>query len=142
MTPQQIDLVQSSFQKVAPNADAVAHIFYDRLFTIAPEVRPMFPDDMTEQRAKLMRMLGTAVTNLHRVEAIVPVVQDLGRRHVAYGVNDAHYDTVAAALIWTLEQGLGEDFTPDLKDAWVTAYTTLAGVMKDAARKVATDAAE
>jgi hemoglobin-like flavoprotein len=142
MTPQQIELVQSSFQKVAPNADAVAQIFYDRLFAIAPEVRPMFPDDMTDQRSKLMRMLGTAVTNLHRVEAIVPVVQDLGRRHVAYGVNDAHYDTVAAALIWTLEQGLGEDFTPDLKDAWVTAYTTLAGVMKDAARKVAIDAAE
>jgi hemoglobin-like flavoprotein len=142
MTPLQVELVQSSFQKVAPAADAVAQIFYDRLFAIAPEVRPMFPDDMTDQRAKLMRMLGTAVTNLHRIEAIVPVVQDLGRRHVAYGVKDAHYDTVAAALIWTLEQGLGDDFTPQLKDAWVAAYTTLAIVMKDAAHKAATDAAE
>ena len=136
MTPEQVKLVQSSFEKVAPIATQAGDLFYGRLFEIAPEVRPMFSDDISSQRDKLMQMLTTAVTNLHQVEKIVPAVQDLGRKHVGYGVVDAHYDTVGSALIWTLEQGLGDDFKPDVKDAWVAAYTTLATVMKDAAAEV------
>lgn len=93
----------------------------------------MFPDDISDQRDKLMKMLATAVNNLHRVEEIIPAVQDLGRRHVDYGVKDAHYDTVGSALLWTLEQGLKDDFTPDVKEAWTETYMTLAGVMKEAA---------
>jgi hemoglobin-like flavoprotein len=137
MTPEQVKMVQESFKKVVPIAGTAADLFYDRLFTIAPEVRSLFPDDLGEQKKKLIAMLATAVTNLHQVEKIVPAVQDLGRRHVAYGVTDKHYEPVGAALLWTLEQGLGTEFTPPLKSAWTEAYMTLAGVMKGAAATVA-----
>jgi hemoglobin-like flavoprotein len=129
MTPQQITLVQSSFQKVVPIAGTAADLFYDRLFEIAPQVRPMFPEDMTEQKVKLMEMLGTAVTNLHQLETILPAVKALGERHKGYGVTVEHYAPVGAALLWTLERGLGPDFTPETKEAWTAAYTALAGVM-------------
>jgi hemoglobin-like flavoprotein len=132
VTPQQIELVQSSFKKVVPIAGTAADLFYDRLFEIAPTVRPMFPADLGEQKKKLIGMLATAVNNLHTLETILPAVQDLGRRHKGYGVADDHYTPVGAALLWTLEQGLGADFTPDVKTAWTEAYTALAGVMKAA----------
>ena len=130
MTPEQIALVRESFAKVAPIAPAAAAMFYERLFTLDPSLRPLFKGDMNEQGRKLMAMIGTAVANLHRVGEIVPAVRDLGRRHAGYRVKDAHYDTVAAALLWTLEQGLGDDFTPSTKDAWATCYGVLAGEMK------------
>jgi hemoglobin-like flavoprotein len=133
MTPEQVSLVQESFRKVVPIAGTAADLFYDRLFTIAPEVKPMFPADMAEQKKKLIAMLATAVTNLHQVETILPAVENLGKRHVAYGVTPAHYEPVGAALLWTLEQGLGPDFTPPVKAAWTEAYMTLAGVMQGAA---------
>ena len=136
MSPEQVKLVQDSFGKVAPIATQAADLFYGRLFEIAPEVRPLFPHDLAEQKKKLMTMLATAVTNLHQVEKIVPAVQDLGRRHAGYGVKDAHYQPVGEALIWTLDKGLGEAFTAPVKDAWLAAYTTLAGVMKEAAAGV------
>jgi hemoglobin-like flavoprotein len=136
MTPEQVKLVQDSFQKVVPIADKAADLFYDRLFAIAPEVRPLFPDDLSEQKKKLMQMLGTAIANLHQVEKILPAVEDLGKRHVAYGVTPKHYEPVGAALLWTLEQGLGPDFTPPVKDAWTQTYTTVAAVMTKAAESV------
>lgn len=133
MTPDQVTMVQDSFKKVVPIADTAADLFYDRLFAIAPEVRPLFPDDLKEQKKKLIAMLATAVTNLHQVDTILPAVENLGKRHVAYGVTSKHYEPVGAALLWTLEQGLGPDFTPPVKAAWTEAYTTLAGVMQGAA---------
>lgn len=136
MTPQEVTLVQDSFQKVVPIAGVAADLFYDRLFEISPEVRPLFPQDLTDQKSKLMQMLGTVVTNLHQVETVVPAAEELGKRHVAYGVKDAHYDAVGSALLDTLQKGLGDDFTPEVKSAWVSAYTTLAGVMKTAAASV------
>jgi len=132
VTPHQIELVQSSFKKVVPIAGAAADLFYDRLFEIAPEVRPLFPGDLTEQKKKLMGMLSTAVANLHKLDAILPAVKDLGRRHRGYGVTVAHYAPVGTALLWTLEQGLGPDFTPEVKAAWTDTYTALAGVMTGA----------
>jgi len=129
MTPQQIELVQTSFKKVVPIAATAADLFYDRLFEMAPETRAMFPADLTEQKRKLMSILGTAVSNLHKFDAILPAVKDLGRRHKRYGVTTEHYAPAGAALLWTLEQGLGADFTPDVKAAWSAAYTALAGVM-------------
>lgn len=132
VTPQQIELVQASFKKVVPIAGTAADLFYDRLFKIAPTVRPMFPEDLAEQKKKLIGMLATAVSSLHKLETIVPAVQDLGRRHKGYGVTAEHYTPVGAALLWTLEQGLGEAFTPEVKVAWTEAYTALAGVMKGA----------
>jgi hemoglobin-like flavoprotein len=129
MNAQQIKLVQMSFAKVAPIAATAADLFYSRLFEIAPEVRPMFPEDLTEQKKKLMSMLGTVVSGLSRLEMMVPAIQMLGRRHAEYGVTAAHYAPVGAALIWTLEQGLGEEFTPKVRDAWTAAFTTLATTM-------------
>ena len=129
MTPQQIDLVQSSFKKVVPIAGTAADLFYGRLFEIAPEVRTMFPDDLTEQKKKLMVMLAIAVTNLHKLDTILPSVQALGARHKGYGVTATHYAPVGAALLWTLEKGLGPDFTPEVKAAWTETYNALAGVM-------------
>ena len=137
MTPETVKLVQDSFKAVIPIADVAANLFYDRLFETAPHVRPLFPQDLTEQKKKLMSMLATAITNLHQIETIVAPVEDLGRRHVNYGVTDAHYDDVGAALLWTLNQGLKDAFTPDVEAAWAEAYTTLASVMKAAARKAA-----
>lgn len=133
MTPEQVKLVQDSFAKVAPIAGTAADLFYDRLFTIAPEVRSLFPSDLTEQKKKLMQMIAVAVTNLHQVEKIVPAVEDLGRRHAGYGVTAKHYEPVGAALLWTLEKGLGSDFTPPVKAAWTETYMTVAGVMQKAA---------
>ena len=133
MTTEQVKLVQDSFKKVVPIAGTAADLFYDRLFTIAPEVRSLFPSDLTEQKKKLMQMLATAVTNLHQVETILPAVEALGRRHVSYGVTPKHYEPVGAALLWTLEQGLGAEFTPPVKEAWTETYMTVAGVMTKAA---------
>lgn len=133
MTPEQVKLVQSSFAQVVPIADTAANLFYDRLFAIAPEVRTLFPADLTEQKKKLMQMLGTAVGNLHQVEKIVPAVQALGKRHASYGVKPEHFAPVGAALLWTLEQGLGAGFTPEVKAAWTETYSTVSGVMQAAA---------
>ena len=137
MAPDDITLVQESFRQVVPIADTAADLFYARLFAIAPDVRPLFPGDLTEQKKKLIGMLATAVTNLHQVETILPAVQALGRRHVGYGVTPAHYEPVGTALLWTLEQGLGAGFTPPVKAAWTEAYTTLAGAMQAAAAEAA-----
>lgn len=128
----EIVLIQDSFGKVAPIADQAAALFYSRLFEIAPEVRPLFRADITEQGKKLMATLAVVVNGLRDLGAIVPVAQDLARRHVGYGVEAAHYEPVGAALIWTLEQGLGEAFTTDTQAAWVKAYGVLSSVMIEA----------
>lgn len=137
MTPEQIKRVQDSFAKVRPIAGTAADLFYGRLFEIAPQVRGLFPDDMTEQKQKLMAMLGIAVANLNHPETVVPALQDLGRTHIAYGTQAAHYAPVGEALLWTLEQALGPDFTPEVREAWVATYTLVADVMKQAAAEAA-----
>ena len=137
MTPEKVQLVQQSFKKVVPIAGAAADIFYDRLFEIAPEVRPMFPEQMSDQKGKLMTTLAVAIQNLHHVDTIVPVIQNLAVKHLDYGVKDEHYTPVGEALLYTLEKGLGDDWTPELADAWTETYTTVATVMKDAAAKAA-----
>ena len=137
MTPEQIDLVKSSWEKVVPIADKAAELFYAKLFELDPCVKPLFKGDMVEQGRKLTASLTFTVNALDRLDDIVPTVQQLGIRHVGYGVKDKDYDTVGAALLWTLEQGLGEAFTPDTKEAWATAYALLAGTMKAAAAKAA-----
>jgi hemoglobin-like flavoprotein len=129
MTPDQVKLVQQSFSKVAPISDQAAILFYDRLFEIAPQVKPMFPADMTEQRRKLMMMLAAVVGGLGDLPSILPAASALAKRHVAYGAKAEHYPVVGAALLWTLEKGLGEAWTPDVANAWTTAYGTLSGFM-------------
>jgi nitric oxide dioxygenase len=135
MTPTEIADVQRSFALVAPIADQAGMLFYERLFTIDPTLRPMFAADLTEQSKKLMHVLAVAANGLGRPDTLVPIVEALGTRHLAYGVKDEHYETVGQALIWTLEQGLGDSFTPDVKSAWLSAYGLLSGVMKSAAHK-------
>lgn len=132
MTPTQIELVQSSFQKVLPIADTAADIFYARLFEIGPEVRPLFPEDMREQKKKLLKLLAMAVNGLNRVEEVVPALQACGARHNSYNVKLEQYDTVGAALLYTLGKGLGDDFTPEVEEAWTECYSLVAGVMKEA----------
>ncbi len=137
MNEQQIALVQESFAKVAPIADQAAAMFYKKLFELDPNLTPLFKGELDEQGKKLMKMIGIAVNGLGRLDEIVPAVQGLGERHVGYGVKDEDYDTVGSALLWTLEQGLGPDFTPECKEAWTITYTLLATTMKDAAKATA-----
>jgi len=136
MTPQEITLVQTSFAKVAPIATRVADLFYSRLFEIAPDVRRLFPEDMAGQKKKLMLMLGAAVGSLDRLDALIPVVQALGKRHTGYGVTAAHFASVGAALLWTLEQGLGPAFTPEVKAAWTSVYGMLSYTMIEAMERL------
>lgn len=133
MTPQQVAEVQASFAKVAPIADQAAALFYGRLFETAPETRALFAADMHIQGQKLMAALATVVNSLDRIEVVIPVAQDLARRHIAYGVQPGHYELVGAALLWTLEQGLGDKFTPGVRTAWTAAYAALSEVMIAAA---------
>jgi len=136
MNTNQILLVQASFDLVRPIADQAAETFYNRLFEIAPHYRHMFKNDIKKQGAMLMSTLGLAVGSLNNLEKILPAVRALGQRHAGYGVTAEHYQPVAEAFLWTLEFYLGEEFTPALKEAWVEAYTTLAGVMIAASESV------
>jgi hemoglobin-like flavoprotein len=129
MTPDQVQLVQQSFSKVAPIADQAAVLFYDRLFEVAPQVKAMFPADLTEQRKKLMAMLAVVVNGLGNLQSVLPAASALATRHVAYGAKAEHYPVVGAALLWTLEKGLGEAWTPEVADAWTAVYGTLSGFM-------------
>jgi nitric oxide dioxygenase len=129
MNPAQIKLVQDSFAKVAPISDQAAAIFYDRLFEVAPAVRSMFPDDLSEQRRKLMATLAVVVNGLSNLETVLPAASALAKRHVSYGAKPAHYPVVGGALLWTLEKGLGEAWTADVAAAWTAAYGTLSGYM-------------
>ncbi len=134
MTPDQIALVQTSFARVLPIADTAATLFYGRLFELAPEVRALFSADMSEQRRNLMQMLQVTVKGLSNLERLVPTVEALGARHANYGVQEGHYQVVGTALLWTLAQGLGEHFTPEVEVAWGEAYTLLAGTMQAGVR--------
>jgi hemoglobin-like flavoprotein len=134
MTPAQIDRVKASYAAILPIADKAGLLFYERLFAIEPSLRPLFKEDIEAQSQKLMTMIGVAVNGLDRLETIVPAVQALGIRHGGYGVTEEHYDKVAEALLWTLEQGLGSAYTPEIAEAWTAAYTVLADTMKAAAR--------
>jgi hemoglobin-like flavoprotein len=130
MSPQQIDLVQKSFADVKPIAATAAELFYSRLFTLDPGLRPMFKGDIARQGQMLMSMIGAAVAGLKNLETLAPVVRQLGARHAGYGVRTEHYATVGSALLWTLEQGLGAKFTPAVREAWAAAYDLLSEVMQ------------
>ncbi len=137
MTPEEINHVKSSWAKVEPIAERAAALFYGRLFEVYPEVKPYFKGDMDEQGRKLMAMIGTAVNSLDNLEPLLPAIRESGRRHAIYGVKEEDYDKVAGALLWTLEQGLGDGFTDEVRGAWVKTYTAVAEVMKDGALELA-----
>ena len=129
MTAEQVKLVQQSFAKVTPISEQAAVLFYDRLFEVAPTVKAMFPADMTEQRKKLMATLAVVVNGLTNLEAVLPAASALAKRHVSYGAKPEHYPVVGGALLWTLEKGLGDAWTPETAAAWFAAYGTLSGYM-------------
>lgn len=129
-----VALVQSTWDLILPIADQASEVFYDRLFQLDPSLRVMFPTDMTEQRRKVMQIITVAVKGLGRLNELIPAVEDLGRRHAGYGVEDAHYATAGTALLWMLERGLGDAFTAEARESWTNTYLTLAEVMKRAGR--------
>lgn len=133
MTGDQIALVRSSFQAVQPILEAAAMMFYDRLFDLDPSLRALFRGSREDQARKLAQALTVVVTSIDRPEQIRGAVEALGRRHTGYGVRDEHYETVGKALLWTLEQGLGEAFSPDVRKAWAAAYGWIAFTMQRAA---------
>jgi nitric oxide dioxygenase len=130
ITDAQIALVQSSFREVLPIADVAGLMFYERVFTLAPGTRSMFGDDIAAQATRTMAAVKTAVDSLADLDVVGPFLLRLGARHVRYGVRTEHFDVVGAALLWTLEQGLGERFTPAVRDAWVAAWDVIAGAMR------------
>lgn len=134
-TETQKTLVKDSWEKVVPIADTAAQLFYSKLFELDPSLEPLFKGDMKEQGAKLMKTLGIAVKSLDKLDTLVPILQDLGRRHKDWGVVPAHYQTVAVALLDTLGKGLGDGFTPDTKDAWVAVYGVVSSTMIAAAEE-------
>src|SRR6195952_4062708 len=142
MIPQQKMLIQDTWAQVVPIADQAAAIFYQRLFEIDPSTRPLFnTTDMVQQRKKLLQILSVAVSSLDNLGALAKTVEDLGRRHAGYGVKDAHYDSVGVALLWTLEQGLGDAWTPDAAAAWKEVYGILSSIMRQAQQQASAKAA-
>jgi hemoglobin-like flavoprotein len=142
MTPTQKHLVQTTWERVVPIADAAAAMFYARLFLIDPTTRALFrTTNMAQQRKKLLHVIGMAVAGLDKLETLVTAVEDLGRRHAGYGVKDVHYDSVGAALLWTLEQGLDTAWNAETKAAWTEVYGLLSGIMRRAQREAMAAAA-
>ncbi|MCE7989920.1 MAG: hemin receptor [Caldilinea sp. CFX5] len=133
MKPETITLVQQSWQSIAPIAPQAAELFYQNLFAADPSLKALFHSDMRDQGHKLMKIIGAAVNKLDDTATLLPIVTALGRRHAGYGVQAAHYQTVGAALLTTLGQGLGDAFTPAVKDAWSEVYGLLAEIMVAAA---------
>ena len=137
ITPQQKELVQKTWVMVVPIADKAAELFYGRLFELEPSYKAMFKNDMTEQGKKLMKTINIAVEALDDVEPLVPTLKQMGADHAGYGVVDRDYNVVGAALLWTLEQGLGDAFSDEVKNAWAAVYEVLANTMKAGAAEAA-----
>jgi hemoglobin-like flavoprotein len=138
MTPRQIELVQNSFSMVVPTIESAAMMFYDRLFELDPSLRRMFHGPQAEQARKLGHVLRVVVNGLSRPQQILGAVAELGRRHLMYGVRPEHYATVGAALLWTLQTGLGNAFTAEVREAWTCAYLFLSSTMQQAAANAET----
>ncbi len=136
MNATQIQLVQNSFAQLIPSGEAsfetfFGEIFYQRLFDLQPHFKQMFQGDMVKQSQKLLDMLRSIVQNLERPD--VQGIEELGAKHkTEYKVKNTDYNAVGEALIWTLEATMGEDFTPELREAWIAAYRLLAQTMKPA----------
>ena len=131
LTPTQVGIVQDSFKRVGPQASEASRLFYDEMFRISPDLREMFPKDMSAHKAKFVQMLAGVVKSLDQIATVSEEIVDLGRRHMSYDVEDTHYAIVGDALIWALGRILGPDFSPDVRDAWIAAYDMIARVMRE-----------
>lgn len=132
VTAAQKQLVQTSFKLVEEKADIAADLFYQRLFDAAPELRSLFPEDLRDQKKKLMGALKVLVNTLDNPDKLIPILEDMGRKHKGYGVVEDHYVPVADALVWTLEEGLGAAFTEEVRHAWTALYSAVASIMIEA----------
>lgn len=141
MNENTVAIVQQSWAKLVPSADEVGLTFYHKLFELDPKIRLLFRGDTHSQAKKLMHMLSMAISKLRNIETLIPILHELGTRHIEYGVEASHYDTVAAALLNTLEETLGDDFTFELKSAWVDVFSLVAGTMIEAAEYSQTNVA-
>jgi nitric oxide dioxygenase len=139
ITSEQIELVQTSFQQVLPIADVAGELLYERIFALAPEARALFADDIRPQARKTMAAVKLAVDGLNQLDKVAPYLVKLGARHVRYGVRPEHFDVVGGALMWTLEQGLGEAFTPDVREAWAATWDVVSGAMLAGMRSAEAD---
>ena len=131
LTPSQVGIVQDSFKRIGPQATEISRIFYDELFRISPELRDLFPQDMSAHKSKFVQMLAGVVRSLDQIASISEELVDLGRRHMSYDVEDEHYAIVGEALLWTLNRVLGLEFTPEVRDAWASAYDMITRVMQE-----------
>jgi hemoglobin-like flavoprotein len=129
LSADEIERVRNSFDRLWPMSSRTADLFYERLFEIAPGVRPMFRPDMDEQKRKFISTLAVIVGTLDDTTRLVPLTVALARQHSDYGIQAKHYDVVGQALLWSLEQGLGQDWTPSLADSWSKAYGIVSGFM-------------
>lgn len=129
MTPEQIQLVQESFDRLRPNGPAVISCFYGRFFELSPSLRPLFRTSLPSQELRLLQALSAVVSMLSTLQMLLPELEALAKRHVTYGVSPAHYHAAGDALLWTLESHLGEAFTPEVRSAWMAAYATLSDIM-------------
>lgn len=134
MRKERVDLVQATLTQLMPKSKETAAVFYAKLFELAPSTKPLFTGDMKQQGQKFMSTLSYAIHGLSRLGVITPVIEQLGRDHVRYGVLDEHYATVKEAVLFALGQTLGDDYTPEVEAAWGEAYDLLADLMRGAAR--------
>lgn len=135
MPPYYIELIRTSFDQVELIADLVAELFYRRLYQLDPTLKPLFRNDMTIQNRKLMKVLHIVVNSLDRLDKLVPAVESLGRRHATYNVSDEHFTIAGAALLWALEQALGDTWTPSTEAAWTEAYELVSDVLRTSMRQ-------
>lgn len=136
MTPEQISLVQESYRTIAPIKEAVGSLFYERLFTLDPDLKKLFRRDMGDQSRELLNMIGQVVDGLDNPDEVLPVARRLGARHAGYGVEPEHYDTVGEALLWTLALILGDELDDETRQAWTAAYGLLSAAMQEAPSNV------
>jgi hemoglobin-like flavoprotein len=141
LTDEQVKLVKANWAAVKPIKETAADLFYNKLFELDPKTRDLFREDISIQKKALMATISFAVATLNHPDKLVPAVQDLGVRHGKYGVTSEHYGTVGQALLWTLEQGLGEAWTPEAKIAWTEVYGILSSTMIESAKNAEQEAA-
>jgi nitric oxide dioxygenase len=142
ITAEQISLVKETWSRVIPISETASRLFYDRLFETSPHLAPMFYGvDLVSQRQKLVKAINMVVMSLEHIDTLIPTIRDLGQRHLSYGAEESHYGEVGAALLWTLETGLGDDWSDEAETAWSNAYQLLSGVMLEGAREAMSNAA-
>src|SRR5688572_17381996 len=132
--PLDLDALETSFDLVAPRGDELVDVFYSRLFTTAPAVKPLFAStDLRKQKAMLLATLVLLRKSLRDLDSLVPKLHALGARHVGYGAQPAHYPVVGQVLIASMAEIAGDAWRPEYERAWGAAFDVVAGAMLEGA---------